>query len=179
MGTASQPHPLYTLFQPPALIGALLAGEGLALILSLAPGIDEGLLVRFGLASLGIQWIALATIGALYVLKAPLSRLPVQAAAPVCLGVLLLATLGLSTVALQVFDQVGLEDTARARTLFVVRSLAIAFVVGLIGLVIAVVVVVHRDGPKEVQVFDAAAIGDGPVKGGEPERSSNITQPSE
>jgi two-component system sensor histidine kinase AlgZ len=135
MGTASQPHPLHALFQPPALIGALLAGEGLALILSLAPGIDEGLLVRFGLASLGIQWIALATIGTLYVLKAPLSRLPVQAAAPVALGVLLLATLGLSTVAVQVFGQVGFEDS-RARTLFVVRTLAIALVVGLIGLVI-------------------------------------------
>ena len=135
MGTTSQPHPLHALFQPPALIGALLAGESLALILSLAPGIDEGLLVRFGLASFGIQWIALATIGTLYVLKAPLSRLPVQAAASAGLGVLLLTTLALSTVALQVFGQVGFEDS-RARTLFVVRALAIALVVGLIGLVI-------------------------------------------
>ncbi len=136
MGTASPPHPLHALFQPPALIAVLLAGEGLALIVSLAPGIDQGLLVRFGLSSLGIQWIALATVATLYLLKAPLSRLPLSATAPVCLGILLLATLGLSIAALQIFGQVGFDDSARARSLFVLRALGIALVVGLIGLVI-------------------------------------------
>src|SRR5690606_1913923 len=135
MGTDPRQHPLDALFQPPALIAVLLAGEALAMVLSLAPGIDGGLLVRFGLASLTIQWIAIGTVGALYVLRRALVRLSPLASAPVGLGLLLLTTLAVAAVALQVFDFARLPEPAESSMLFILRMLAIALIVGLVGLV--------------------------------------------
>ena len=135
MGIGPRNHPLHALFQPPALIGVLLAGEALALIVSLAPGLDEGFLVRFGLASLATQWVAIGTVGTLYLLRPALVRLPPLASAPAGLGVLLLATLALAVVALQVFDYARIMDPVQSPMLFVGKMLAIALVVGLVGLV--------------------------------------------
>jgi len=135
MGTDPRQHPLHALFQPPALIAVLLAGEALALVISLAPGIDEGLLVRFGLASLAIQWVAIGTVGALYVLRPALVRLSPLASAPVGLGLLLLTTLAVAAAALQVFEFARLPEPGQSPMLLVVRMLAIALVVGLVGLV--------------------------------------------
>ncbi len=135
MGIDPRNHPLHALFQPPALIAVLLAGEALALVLSLAPGIDEGLLVRFGLASLTVQWVAIGTVGALYALRPALVRLSPLASAPVGLGLLLLVTLAVATAALQVFEFARLREPGQSPALFVARMLAIALVVGLVGLV--------------------------------------------
>ena len=127
-------HPINALFQPTALIAMLLAGEGLALILSLAPGIDRDMLVRFGLASIGIQWIAIATVGAMYLLRRILVRLPPRALPFVCLGLLLLMTFLLSLIALHLLE-IAQPGTEPARTPFVLRMLGIALIVGLAGLV--------------------------------------------
>ena len=53
------PTPLEALWRPTALTTVVLVGEALALILALAPAGSDDRLVRFGLASLGIQWVAL------------------------------------------------------------------------------------------------------------------------
>ena len=135
MGTHSSNHPLHALFQPPALVAVLLAGEALALILSLAPGIDQDLLVRFGLASLVVQWIAIGTVGALWLLKPALVRLTPLACAPVGLGLLLLMTLAVATASLQVLEFARLSLPGDPSILFVGRMLVIALVVGLVGLV--------------------------------------------
>lgn len=84
--------PLYTLWQPTTLIFILLIGEGLALILSLAPGTGEGKWVTFGLLSLTIQWIVLITLSLLF-----LCRLGIQKLGVVTLSYVILAALQLAT----------------------------------------------------------------------------------
>ncbi|WP_374607389.1 sensor histidine kinase [Thermomonas sp.] len=122
------------MFRPPALIAAVLAGEALAFILALAPGQSSGRLVAFGLASLGIQWVALGTLCALFLLRRALSRTPAMWLAWVCLGLLLAITLLIASAA---WSLLGMEmDLGVGRTSFVLRMLALSFVVGLLALLI-------------------------------------------
>lgn len=132
MTPASQHHPLQALFQAPALITVVLAGEALALLLSLSPGFDGDRLVHFGLASLGIQWIALVTLAALYVLRRPLARLSPTTLAWICLALLLASTLLVSIIAWRVRGMTLPADQGGA--VFVLRLLTMALVVGLLGL---------------------------------------------
>ena len=125
--------PLESLWRHTAVIAILLAGEALALVLALAPAGHDDRLVRFGLASLGIQWIALGTLSALYLLRRWLAKLPLASLAWVCLGVLLAMTGLIASAAWQVLE-VPL-DPASSGVLFVARLLAMALVVGLLGLV--------------------------------------------
>ncbi len=126
------PAPLDALWRPTALMTVILAGEALALLLALAPGTD-GWLVRFGLASLGIQWIAVATLCALFLLRRPLARLPAMQLAWACLGLLLAMTLLVAAAAWELLGMTMDPDVGRAS--FVLRMLALSFVVGLLGLV--------------------------------------------
>ncbi|WP_028838956.1 sensor histidine kinase [Thermomonas fusca] len=125
--------PLAALWRPPALLGVMLGGEALAAILALAPAQSGDRLVQFGLASLGIQWVALGTLCALYLLRRRLDRLPPMRLAWVCLGLFLAMSLLVSMAAWSVLAVGGLGDGSRGA--FVLRMLAIALVVGLIGLV--------------------------------------------
>ncbi len=84
--------PLEVLWQTRTIIAALLIGEGLALVLALAPGANEDRWVYFGLASLMIQWITLLTLSALFVFRRQLSSLPLNQLAP--LVVLILVACG-------------------------------------------------------------------------------------
>ena len=68
--------PLDSLWQPGPLIRVLVAGQALSLVLALAPGLDGDWLVYFGLTSLLVQWIVLLVVGALYLLRRPLARVP-------------------------------------------------------------------------------------------------------
>ena len=133
MSPASHDTPLSALWRPTALIAVVLAGEALALILALAPTHPaEGRLVVFGLASLGIQWAALATMCTLYLVRHPLSRLTPLGVAWVCLALLLTMTSLVSVAAWSLLTQfTGIED---GRMAFLVRMLALALIVGLIGL---------------------------------------------
>ena len=102
------------------------------MLLALAPG-TEGWLVRLGLASLGVQWIAVGTLCALFLLRRPLARLPAMQLAWTCLGLLLAMTL---LVAAAAWELLGMTmDPGVGRASFVLRMLALAFVVGLLGLV--------------------------------------------
>lgn len=72
------PLPLDALWQARAILWAMLAGECLALVLALAPGTTGDRWMVFGLGSLAIQWVSLLTLGALYLLRNQLDRLPRQ-----------------------------------------------------------------------------------------------------
>jgi two-component system sensor histidine kinase AlgZ len=125
--------PLDALFRPPAVIAALLAGEAVAAILALAPGAEGDRWVRFGLASLGVQWTALGTLTALYLLRVPLARLRRSVLAWTCLMLFLAMAL---LVALAAWFLSGLASNSTGSGLaFVLRLLGIAVVVGLLGLV--------------------------------------------
>ena len=129
----SRHNPLDALFRPQALIAVLLAGEALALVMTMAPLQADDRLVYFGLASLIIQWIALGTLCALYLLRRPLGMLSDPAVAWLGLA-LLLGMTGLVAVAAQ-----GVLGTAAAgeqgAPVFMLRMLAMALVVGLLALV--------------------------------------------
>lgn len=89
------PSPLDALWQGPAMVWVLLAGEGLAVVLALAPGVSHDRWVQFGLTSLFVQWISLLTLGELYVVRGLLARLRPQQLAYIALALLLLNTWGI------------------------------------------------------------------------------------
>lgn len=91
--------PLDTLWQAPAILWMLVAGEGVAVILTLAPGIEDDRLRYFGLISLAIQWISLSTLAALYLMRRPLTRLRPPHVAYVALALLVIFTLIISNLA--------------------------------------------------------------------------------
>lgn len=85
--------PLDTLWKAPTIIWTILAGEGLAIILALAPEHNGSRWVLFGALSLMVQWISLSALGALYLLRKPLSRLPATWIANITLLVLIACNL--------------------------------------------------------------------------------------
>jgi len=110
----------------------VLTGEALALVLALAPGRAGERMLQFGLASLGIQWIALGTLCMLYLLRRPLSRLSASGLAWTSLGLLLAMTLLVASAAWTLLDQRA--EPGQDALPFVLRMLAIASVVGLLAL---------------------------------------------
>lgn len=90
-------NPLEVLWQAPVLTAVVLGGEGLALVMALAPGASypgagDSRAVQFGLASLMIQWISLLSLGGLYALRGWLGGLSAQRVAWIALGLLLVNT---------------------------------------------------------------------------------------
>ena len=65
MLAARPSSPLDALWQTSVVVWVLLAGEGLAAILALAPSGDGNRWIHFGVGSLAIQWILLTTLGTL------------------------------------------------------------------------------------------------------------------
>lgn len=127
------PSPLTGLWTPSALISVLLAGEALALVLAMTPQQVDDRWVRFGLASLTIQWIALCTLGITYVFRKRLAHMPPLVLAWICLAILLTLTLGVVTLGRGLLF--GPFDTNQTSTLdFVLRMLAIALSMGVMGL---------------------------------------------
>lgn len=96
-------HPLDTLWQAPAIVWVILAGECLALVLALAPGVAGSRLVLFGLASFLIQWVALLTLGTLYLLRHRIGKLAPQHVAWLGLLLLLVWTWAVAGVARALF----------------------------------------------------------------------------
>ena len=75
MKNAEQATPLDALWQASVIIWVVLAGEGLAAILALAPGVSGSRWVYFGLGSLTVQWISLLVLGGLFLCRNALMRL--------------------------------------------------------------------------------------------------------
>lgn len=125
--------PLDILWQARTLVWMLLAGEALAAVLAIAPGVEGDRLTYFGMASLAIQWIALTALALLYALRRWLVRVAPPAVAQVGLGALLLSTwimLGLGWLALR--DVFPAPDGGWPG--FALRVTAIASIMGLLGL---------------------------------------------
>lgn len=122
------------LWQPRALLGVLLAGEGLALVLALAPGRGDGRWIYFALASLLIQWVSLLSLGTLYVLRRRLARMRPQQVAWSALGVLVAHALVVSAWAWEIAG-VPSGGTLPDAIAFGVRGAVLALAVGLVGLV--------------------------------------------
>ena len=85
-------RPLDTLWQATSLIWVILAGEALAIVLALAPGVSGQRLIYFGIASFMIQWTAMMSLGLLYLARRGLANLRPVVVAQTALGVLLLST---------------------------------------------------------------------------------------
>jgi two-component system sensor histidine kinase AlgZ len=88
--------PLDTLWQPPALVWAILVVLGLALVLALAPGAPapglSALIERFGLVAFIGAWVVLLALAGLYVLRRTLARYDPITVAWIGLAMLMLAT---------------------------------------------------------------------------------------
>jgi two-component system, LytTR family, sensor histidine kinase AlgZ len=127
------PHtPLDSLWQGRVIIWVLLAGEGLAAVLTLASDVSEGRWVRFGLISLLVQWIALLTLGGLYVLRRWLRNRRPQWIAYIALAMLVFNTLAVVNLFWWTVGLAGTWPVERGDILL--RSMAIALVVGWLGL---------------------------------------------
>ena len=124
---------LDALWRPPALMGVVLTGEALALVMSLGGDQSKGWLVPFGLASLGIQWVAVGTLCALFLLRRPMAKLTPHVLAWSCLGLLLAMTLLVSTAASRLLNLAS-EPSPYALS-FVFRMCLIALVVGLLAVI--------------------------------------------
>ncbi len=132
LGKAGAPR-LDAFCQAPVYLVVVLMGEALAMLLSLAPGVLEDRMQRLGWTSLFIQWVALVAMGSLCLLRRPLRRLAPWTLAGTVLLVLLSSTTLVSVVAYVVLTDSGWEARVDLWG-FVGHALAIALVVGLIGM---------------------------------------------
>lgn len=125
--------PLEALWHPRVLLWVLLAGEGLALVVALAPGRGDGRWTYFALASLFAQWVSLLSLGTMYLARASLARLRPQQVAWVALGVVVVHTLavvaGARIVLGGAWGGAGLEWSTVS-----LQVAGIAATVGLLGL---------------------------------------------
>ncbi len=90
----TRPHPIDILWQPGTLLSVFAAGELLALTLVLANDAPDDRVARFGLFSFAIQWVVLATLGLLYLVRDELRRHGAATAVAFGLFALTAVTLG-------------------------------------------------------------------------------------
>ena len=127
------PAPIELLWQAPAVTGLVVAGEALALILALAPGVGSERWVYFGLASLAIQWIVLLTLAGTYLFRGLLRRSSPGRQAWLTLCLLMGATWATGGLAILLFPghapDAGTQDLLR-----LARLSGMALTMGLLGL---------------------------------------------
>lgn len=133
MPSFRQNSPLDALWQTSVVVWVLLAGEGLAAVLALAPAGDGNRWIHFGIASLAIQWILLITLGLLYALRRPLSAWRATSVAYAALLLLVLSTWMVSGTGAWLLADLWPMD-APERTRWLVRLTALAVTVGALGL---------------------------------------------
>lgn len=131
--THASPRPLDTLWQAGTLVWAVMAGEALALLLTLAPGGTGDRLAYFGMASFGIQWIFLTTLALLYLLRRRLERSGPVVVARVALAALLVSTWLVVALAWGTLRELW-PMPAQGWLDFALRLTAISLTVGLLGL---------------------------------------------
>lgn len=125
--------PLDALWQAPAILWMVLAGEGLAVVLALAPGGEDERWRHFGILSLATQWVLLFTLVLLYLLRQPLSRLRPQRVAYVALTLLLVNTWLVASVAWFILLENPPLSPDGLKSLLL-RLTGIVLAVGLLGL---------------------------------------------
>ncbi|MBW3550194.1 MAG: histidine kinase [Proteobacteria bacterium] len=126
-------YPLDALWRPSAILWVALTGIALAAVLTLAPGVGSDRWIYFGLILLVIQWISLLTLGALYLLRRPLSRLRPPRVAYVAVLLLLLGTWLVGSAAWLLMRGIWPEAGDDWPSLML-RLTAIALAVGVLGL---------------------------------------------
>jgi two-component system, LytTR family, sensor histidine kinase AlgZ len=126
--------PINILWRTSTLVSMVLAGEGLALIMSLTPGFSIDRWVYFGLSSMLIQWIILITLGFLYLLKDRISHFTVNALSWLSLILLVLNTLIICALCWYVYHRIS-PIANSSSVYFMLQCSAIAITVGLLGLI--------------------------------------------
>ncbi|PPT90296.1 sensor histidine kinase [Xanthomonas theicola] len=135
------PYPAYSndqlqaLKRPSTLIWIVMAGECIAAILALTPsqGSTGDRWVYFGLASLGIQWVALLTLASLLMLRRALAGRSILLTTAATLGLMQLLTWLISGVILSAFGGYWQLSTTTWLTLSLQLS-GIALLIGLLGM---------------------------------------------
>ena len=125
--------PLDALWQANVLIWVVLAGEGVAVVLTLATRNQGDSWIYFALTSLAIQWISLLTLAGLYLLRSLLNSLRPQYVAYVALGLLLVSTWLVTGAAWLFLRDLWPVSQGSWQSLFL-RLSGIALTVGLLGL---------------------------------------------
>ena len=129
----TRPSPLAALGETVVVIWTIVAGVGLAAVLSLAPDVEGSRLVHFGLATITVVWIALCTLLLLLGLRRPLATLPAGAVSAVVLIALVGVTLVVHLVAGWTLGE-AVRSSPGEWQRSVGRAVAIAVIVGLLGL---------------------------------------------
>jgi two-component system sensor histidine kinase AlgZ len=126
-------RPLDALWQPRAVVWAVLVAVGLALVLALAPGLPHDRLVYFGLAAMAALWTVMIALGTLYLLRRTLRQMPAMHLAWMGLAVLLLAAWLVGSLAWWLFGELrdGPEQTLAA---LLANLSGIVLAVGLLSL---------------------------------------------
>jgi two-component system sensor histidine kinase AlgZ len=125
--------PLDALWQAKVLMWVVLAGEGVAVVLALAPRSQGDGWIHFALTSMAIQWISLLTLAGLYLLRRPLNPLRPQFVAYVALGLLLVSTWLVTGLAWLLLRDLWSMTQGGWQSLLL-RLSGIALTVGLLGL---------------------------------------------
>ena len=134
MARPSSPiRPLDTLWLASSIIWVILAGEALAVVLALAPGVSGQRLIYFGIASFAVQWIAMTSLGLLYLARRRLASLRPVVVAQIALGVLLLSTWLVCGLAWLLLNDIW-PTPQGGWLVFSMQLSAIALTVGLLGL---------------------------------------------
>jgi two-component system sensor histidine kinase AlgZ len=128
-------NPLDVLWQARVIVWVLVSGEGLAAVLTLAPGVTHDLWVYFGFASMLIQWTAFLTLACLYGLRTSLSRTTPQGVAYAALALLILSSWCVASLSWLILREMlpSIQTSGGGQALFV-RLTGIALAVGLLGL---------------------------------------------
>lgn len=127
-------HPIDILWRAPALVSTVLLGEGLALIMTLAPGYNSDRWVYFGLSSFIIQWIILFTLCSLYMARNKLTQYNNQIISWLALSTLLASTWLICSIFWIGYNQFN-SANVRSGLGFLLQATAIALTVGLLGLI--------------------------------------------
>lgn len=125
--------PLDSLWQGRVVIWVVLAAEGLAAVLTLAGDAPLGRWIRFGLLSLVVQWVALLTLGGLYLLRERLRDVKPQLVAYLALALLLLSSWSVLGVSDLVLGELWRTPSAERLDVFF-RMTGIVLVVGWLAL---------------------------------------------
>jgi len=121
--------------QAGTVLWAILLAQAVAVLLALAPGVTEDRWLRLGFSSLFVQWVSLLTIALLCLLRRRLDALPANRLGLVVLLLLFIVTSLVSLAAWSTLTRVGWEPRVPPG-LFILHNLAIAAVVGVIGMMI-------------------------------------------
>ena len=126
--------PINILWRTSTLISIVLAGEALALVMSLTPGFSIDRWVYFGLCSLLIQWILLLALGALYLARGLISNYSVNTLSWLSLLTLTVSTWLVCGICWFIYYR-GFPLSSTGGIYFMLQCSAIAITIGLFGLI--------------------------------------------